>query len=68
LVKIAVLMPLTVVNDTFLSCLDISSFGFDKYPQYKEQIGKDYPKLMPIIDTLSEDANPVLVKYKFKQI
>jgi hypothetical protein len=61
-------MPLTVVNDTFLSCLDISEFGFDQYPQYKEQIRKDYPKLIPIIETLSEDANPVLVKYKFKQI
>jgi hypothetical protein len=65
-IKIAVLTPLTIVNDTFLSYLDIPKFGFDKYPQYKEQIKEYYPKLISIIDTLSDDANPVLIKYKFK--
>ncbi|MDR2027430.1 MAG: 6-bladed beta-propeller [Prevotellaceae bacterium] len=67
LIKIAILSPLAAVNDTFLiSCLDISNFRFDEYPQYKEHIGEHYPDLIPVIDTLPEYANPVLVKYKFK--
>jgi hypothetical protein len=67
LVKIAVLYPVATFDDTFfLSSIDVSTFPFDKYPEYKETVRESYPGLMSIADTLTEYANPVLIKYKFK--
>jgi hypothetical protein len=67
LVKIAISSPTGTFDDTFLlSGIDVSTFPFDKYPEYKETVRKSYPDLMSIADTLSKYANPVLIKYKFK--
>jgi hypothetical protein len=69
--------PLCMVGlDHFLSVLDVSSIILDVAdtdgvtPALKEQymnaMCHNYPGLKSIIDTLSIDSNPVLIKYKLK--
>jgi hypothetical protein len=68
-VSIALSLPLASINDSiFISCLDLSTYPFDEFPDYKDMILEKFPGLKPAIEAWTDYSNPILLKYKLKNL